>query len=201
MQIGAYLNGQHFSGFPLFLWIAFMMAGGYFAMDYLRAKQANDEKGFLRRIGIVGLVMVVGGRLAAAVPSYIAHASTDARANPFFFFERLGIVLLFLLLCWWYAEWRKTQKSFILDVSRESLSVYAAHLVVIYGMFYYDTSFSYLYGGKLTVLECGAATIVLIIVMVYAARLWTWLKQQHIHLARGISFMGTFIFLSYFFSR
>ncbi len=201
MQIGAYMNGQHFSGFPLFLWIAFMMAGGYFAMDYLKARQTNDEKRFLRRIGIAGIVMFVGGRLAAAVPSYVVHASTDVRANPFFFFERLGVVLLFLLLCWYYVEWRKTQNSFVLDVSRESLSVYAAHLVVIYGMFYYDMSLSYLYGGKLTVIECCAATLALIIVMVYAAKLWTWLKQQHLYLARGISFMGTFIFFSYFFSR
>lgn len=200
-QLGAYVNGQHFSGFPLFLWIAFMMAGGYLAMDYLRARKANDEKGFLRRIAIVGVVMFVGGRLSAGLPAYVAHASTDVRANPFFFFERLGVVLLLLLLCWYYAEWRKTEKSFVLDVSRESLFVYAAHLMVIYGMFYRDMGLSYLYGGKLTVSECGVATLALIVVMIYAAKLWSWLKQQHIYLARGIAFMGAFIFFSYFLSR
>ena len=200
-QLAAYINGQHYSGFPLFLWIAFMMAGGYYAMDYLRARQANTEGRFLRRVGVSGAFMVVGGRLAAGLPSSIAHASTDARANPFFFFERLGVVLLLLLLCWYYAEWRKTQKSFILDASRESLSIYAVHLLVIYGMFYYDTSLSYMYGGKLTILECCIATVALMTFMVYAARLWSWLKQLHIHLARGIVVMGTFIFFSYFFSR
>ena len=91
-QLGAYFNGQHYSGFPLFLWLSFMMAGGYLAMDYLKARQANDEKGFLRRIGIAGVVMIFGGRFGAILPSYIAHASTDARVNPFFFFERLGVV-------------------------------------------------------------------------------------------------------------
>jgi uncharacterized membrane protein len=200
-QLGAYINGQHFSGFPLFLWIAFMMAGGYYAMDFLRARQAKNEKGFLRRIGMTGAVMVIGGRLAISLPAYVSHASTDIRANPFFFFERLGIVLLLLLLCWYYVEWRKTEQSFVLDASKESLSIYAAHLLVIYGMFYYDTSLSYMYGGKLTIIECCAATLVLITVMVYAAKFWSWLKQRHLYLARGIVAMGVFIFFSYFFSR
>jgi len=199
--IGAYLNGQHFSGFPLFLWIAFMMAGGYFAMDYLKARNEGSEKGFIKRIGIAGVVMMIGGRLAAALPAYVPHASTDVRANPFFFLERLGVVVLLLIVCWYYAEWRKTEKSFILDASRESLSIYAAHLLVIYGLFYYDMSLSYLYGGKLTILECCLATLALIAVMVYAAKLWSWLKQQHLYLARGIATMGAFIFFSYFFSR
>jgi len=199
--IGAYFNGQHFSGFPLFLWIAFMMAGGYFAMDYLRARQTGDEKSFIRRTAIIGAVMIIGGHLAAVVPSYIPHASVDVRANPFFFFERLGVVMLLLLVCWYYAVWRKTEKSFILDASRESLSIYAAHLLVIYGLFYRDMSLSYLYGGTLSVVECCVATLALMVAMVYAAKLWSWMKQQHLVLARGIAMMGAFIFFSYFFSR
>jgi uncharacterized membrane protein len=199
--IGAYLNGQHFSGFPLFLWIGFMMAGGYYAMDFLKAKKEGTEKRFIKRIGITGAIMIIGGRLAAILPSYLPHASTNVRANPFFFLERLGVVLVLLILCWYYAEWRKTENSFILDASKESLSIYAAHLLVIYGMFYNDMSLSYLYGGKLSVVECCVATLVLITVMVYAAKLWSWLKRQHLYLARGIAVMGVFIFFSYFFSR
>ncbi|HEY6952868.1 MAG TPA: acyltransferase family protein [Bacteroidota bacterium] len=200
-QIGAYLNGQHFSGFPLFLWIAFMMAGGYYAMDFLKAKQANDIRGFLRRIGVTGVVMSVGGRLATSLPAYIPSASANIRANPFFFFERLGIVLLLLAVCWYYAEWRKTEQSFVLDASKESLSIYAAHLMVIYGMFYFDMSLAYLYGGKLSILACCAATVVLTAVMILAAKVWSWLKQRHVYLARGIATMGAVIFFSYFFSR
>jgi surface polysaccharide O-acyltransferase-like enzyme len=178
-----------------------MMAGGFYAMDFMKARQTGTEKAFLRHLGISGMIMIVGGRLATNLPEYVSHASTNIRANPFFFFERLGIVLLLLLLCWYYAEWRKTEKSFILDASRESLSIYAAHLLVIYGMFYYDMSLSYLYGGKLSVIECAVATLALITVMIYAAKLWTWLKQRHIYLARGIATSGAFIFFSYFFSR
>jgi len=199
--VGAYLNGQHYSGFPLFLWIAFMTAGGYFAMDYLKARKEGTERSFIRRLAFLGAVLIVGGRLGAAIPSYIPHASLDARANPFFFFERLGVVVLLLLVCWYYAVWRKTEKSFILDVSRESLSVYAAHLLVIYGLFYRDMSLSYLYGGTLSVVDCCVATLVLMTIMIYAAKLWSWLKRQHLYLARGIATMGAFIFFSYFFSR
>ncbi len=200
-QIGAYINGRHFSNFPLFLWIAFMMAGGYFAMDFMRAKQTGTEKACLKRLGISGAVMMIGGRFATNLPAFMPHASTNIRANPFFFFERLGIILLLLLVCWYYAEWRKTEKSFILDASRESLSIYATHLLVIYGMFYYDMSLSYLFGGKLSVIECAIGTVALIAVMVYAAKWWTWLKQQHLSIARGVATSVVVLFFSYFFSR
>jgi hypothetical protein len=45
------------------------------------------------------------------------------------------------------------------------------------------------------------ATIILVAVMVYAAKLWTWLKRQHIYLARGLATGIAFMFFSYFFSR
>jgi uncharacterized membrane protein len=199
--LAAYVNGQHFSQFPLFLWVAFMLFGGYYAMDYLKARQLNNEADFMRRIGITGAVLVVGGRLLLAAHVQIPYASTDIRANPLFFAERLGIVLLLLLLCWYYADKRKTEKSFVLDVSRESLLVYAAHLIAIYGLFFRDRSLSFLYGGTFTVLECCAATLGLILIMIVASKVWGWLKQRHIYLARGISVGVALIFLSLYMSR
>jgi hypothetical protein len=199
--LAAYINGQRFSQFPLFLWIAFMLFGGYYAMDFLKARQANKEREFVRHIGITGAVLMVCGNLIRLIPFRIPYASEHIRANPFFFAERLGIVLLLLLLCWYYAERYKTEKSFVLDVSRESLLVYAAHLLVIYGLFFRDRSLSFLYGGTLTVLECCAATFGLIVVMIVASKVWGWLKQRHIYLARGISVGVVLIFLSLYFSR
>jgi uncharacterized membrane protein len=197
----AYINGQHFSQFPLFLWIAFMLFGGYYAMDYLKARQANKESEFVRRIGMTGIVLMMGGNLVRLLPVRIPSASVHIRANPFFFAERLGIVLLLLFICWHYAERKKTTKSFVLDVSRESLLVYAAHLLVIYGLFFRDRSLSFLYGGTFTFLESCAATLCLMLVMVVASKVWGWLKHEHMYLARGISVCSILIFLSLYFSR
>jgi hypothetical protein len=76
----------------------------------------------------------------------VRGVSTAIRANPVFFASRLGIVLLLLTACWYYAERRKTERSFVLDVSKESLLVYTAHLLVIYGRFWNGSSLAYRHG-------------------------------------------------------
>ncbi|MGB5286895.1 MAG: hypothetical protein WBN42_00255, partial [Ignavibacteriaceae bacterium] len=95
-----------------------------------------------------------------------------------FFVERLGYVLVFASLCWYYANWRKTRKSFVIDASRESLLIYWLHLVVIYSAIWGRKSFASLIGPSLNVVECIAATLVLMILMVLTAKLWSWTKMK-----------------------
>jgi len=187
--LAAYLNSQHFSLFPLFPWLAFMLFGGYFAAGYVNAREQQKEKDFILRFALKGAILfalsAIGRELVAGFPV----GSSDVRANPFFFFERLGIVILFLTLCWFYAEYRKTEKSFVLDASRESLMVYAAHLLVIYGQFWHERSWAFYYGKTFGVLECLIATCGLLALMVSAAVVWGWLKRNHLPLARLMFFM------------
>jgi uncharacterized membrane protein len=180
----AYLNGKHYSLFPLFPWMAFMLFGGYFASGYIQARAQQKEKDFILRFALIGAILfticLVGGEL----PIHFHIGSDNISANPFFFFLRLGIVMLLLTACWFYADYRKTQKSFVLDVSRESLMVYAAHLLVIYGRFWNEHSLWFYYDQAFGVRECIAGTIILIILMISAAMMWGWLKRNHLPLAR-----------------
>jgi uncharacterized membrane protein len=180
----AYINSKHYSLFPLFPWLAFMLFGGYFAAGYIEARAQQKERAFVLRLTMIGSVLTILCAAAMAIPISIPAGSLDIRANPVFFFERMGIVIVLLVACWFYANYRKTERSFVLDVSRESLMVYAAHLLFIYGRFINDCSLSYLYGKSFGVLECLAGTFVLILIMVGAAILWGWLKRNHTPLAR-----------------
>jgi uncharacterized membrane protein len=199
--VAAYMNGERYSQFPIFPWLGFMMYGGFAASAFVSAKESQKEKEFIKKLSVVGASVAVGGRLFLELPLQIPFASMDVRPNTFFFLERLGIVFLLLALCWRYAERREVEKSWVLDVSKESLFVYAGHLLVIYGMFFRERSLSFMYGGQLNVLECIAATLGLMIVMTLAAQLWNYLKSQHAILARGIWFATVFLFSYLYLTR
>jgi uncharacterized membrane protein len=182
--IAAYLNGQHYSLFPLFPWLAFMLFGGYFAAGYIDARAHQKEKKFILHFAVIGSVLFFISLFGGELPSHLRIGSNAISANPFFFFLRLGIVILLLTACWFYAEYRKTERSFVLDVSRESLMVYAAHLLVIYGQFWHDHSLAFYYGKTFGISGCIAATLILTAIMIGAAIAWGRLKRDHLPLAR-----------------
>ena len=120
--------------------------------------------------------MLLSGHLfySGLFPGYL----TSIIPNPVFFIERLGYVLLSTTLCWFFNNWRKTKKSFVLDASRESLLIYWLHLITIYGMFWVRKSLAMIIGPTLTVLESIAATLILMIAMILAAKLWGWTMMK-----------------------
>ncbi|RPI02990.1 MAG: DUF1624 domain-containing protein [Ignavibacteriae bacterium] len=182
--IAAYINGLHYSLFPLFPWLAFMLFGGYFSSEYITARTNHKEKEFILRFALTGAVLLSVCIVGMALQADLSILPIDIRANPLFFFERLGIVMLLLTICWFYADARKTEKSFVLDVGRESLMVYAAHLLVIYGQFWHERSLAFYYGKSWNAAECLGSTMVLIIAMSGSAIAWGWMKRNHLPLAR-----------------
>jgi uncharacterized membrane protein len=187
--ISAYINSQHYSLFPLFPWLAFMLFGGYFASGYINAREQKKEKEFILHFALAGAVIFVASRIGREL-SFILHVgSLDIRANPLFFFERLGIVMLLLTVCWFYADYRKTERSFVLNVGKESLMVYAAHLLIINGQFWNDHSLDFYYGKTFGVIECIVCTLALTSVMIVAAIVWGWMKRDHLPLARMMFYM------------
>lgn len=189
--VSAYMNGLHYSLFPLFPWLAFMLFGGFFASKYIDARGQKKEKDLMVRFALWGAILLAVCMLGLEVQASWHLIPLDIRANPMFFFERLGIVLLLLSACWFYADYRKTEQTFVLDVGRESLLVYTGHLIVIYGRFWNEHSPAFYYGGNFNVTQCVMGTIALIMVMSGAAMIWGWLKRNHQLLARVLFFMVT----------
>lgn len=186
--LASYLNGQQGSMFPLFPWLGFLMFGGVAAFVHKKARLADKESTYFQRLLIVGVGLIVVGSLLVDLPARIPTLSTAIRANPLFFASRLGYIFVLLAVCYYYGEWRKTERSFVLDVSRESLLVYTAHLLVIYGRFWNDQSPAAIYGGTFSIVECIGGTIGLILIMVAAAKVWGWTKKRTFPWARYISY-------------
>lgn len=199
--LAAYCNGMHVSVFPLFPWLGFMLLGGFYAFIYLQQSSGQDPKQFWLKISKWSMVAVIIGAVAIELPVKIPFVSTAVRANPLFFMERFGIVLLLFALCWYYAEKRKTERSFVLDVGRESLLVYTAHLLIIYGTFWNEKGLSGLFGGTFSVVESIAATLGLALLMVFSAKGWSWLKHYSQPTSRMVAYATGIVVVALFFIR
>jgi uncharacterized membrane protein len=196
-MIAGYFDGNH-SMFPLFPWLGFLMFGAVSAFAFKKSRELGKVKEYFQWLAITGAVLLVGGTFLVELPAVFTGVAVGARANPMFFASRLGIIFLMLTACWLYSERRKTDKSFVLDVSKESLLVYTLHLVVIYSEYWNSKSLDHWYGGTLTVVQCVIATLGLIFAMILVAKGWTRLKQTSKPWARYISY-ATGIFLLIFF--
>lgn len=190
--VGAYVNAQHFSQFPFFPWLGFLLLGGILGLKYLRARAENREVSFVKSVawwgaGCVAIALLMGDSFP------IPGASKDVRPQPVFFVLRFGIVLLLFGGLWLYERIRKTERSFVLTFSRETLLVYAAHLLIIFGTFWNDRSLAGLYGLSLTMVQSAAATLGLVLLMVGLAELWGRVKRKSLPLARNLSIAGGLI--------
>jgi surface polysaccharide O-acyltransferase-like enzyme len=174
LPVAAYLNDKTQSLFPLFPWSGFMLAGAVCASWFLAARGSGREKQFMTGLAAAGAVMVVLSRLLPP----LGFQTKAWVADPRTFLLRLGIVLLALAACWVYALYRAPRKSLLLDVSRESLFVYVAHLLVIYGPIWMGHSLADIVGMTQGPLMCALGSVALAALMVGTARGWGAVKRR-----------------------
>ena len=171
-----YFNRLNGSLFPVFPWLNFILAGAIFSKYFLNAAANNKEQKFIKATTFAGIIMLLSGHLfySGLFPDFL----TSIIPNPVFFMERLGYVLFFASLCWYYANWRKIKRSFVIDASRESLLIYWLHLLLIYSMIWKNKNFAEILGPTLNVWESIVVTVLLMVLMVLIAILWSRTKTK-----------------------
>ncbi|MEK6650041.1 MAG: heparan-alpha-glucosaminide N-acetyltransferase domain-containing protein [Bacteroidota bacterium] len=177
--IASYVNGTPYSQFPLFPWLAFLMAGAVTAALYPKGEGNDAPRQWNRRVGWIGLALVVVAGLLRWSEVGVALPQVHIRANPWFVAERLGALLVILSLL---GSWslRRSGTPFILrDVSRESLQVYVAHLMIIYGDWIDGSSLAYHYKQRFDLVSVAGITVALMAAMVLTAWGWqTWKRAS-----------------------
>ena len=171
-----YLNRLNGSLFPVFPWINFILVGAIFAKYFLDAAGNNKEEKFVKALLLTGVIMLFSGHLFYS--GLFPDVLTSIIPNPMFFVERLGYIIVFASLCWYYNKWRNVTKSFVLDASRESLLIYWLHLVVIYSAIWGKKNLVDIIGPTLNVWESIIATLILMALMVLVAKMWGWTKMK-----------------------
>ncbi len=175
--IANYLNRMHGSLFPLFPWVSFLLAGAVFAKYFVDTRERNDEEKFAKLSAMTGFIVLLFAHLFFS--GLFSKTLTSILPHPIFYLQRSGYILILFFACWWIDKKFNVKKSFVLDASRESLLVYWLHLVIIYGTFWGGKSFADRIGKSMNVFEAMGITIVLIILMIVAAKLWGWVKKKH----------------------
>jgi hypothetical protein len=175
--IANYFNRLHGSLFPIFPWLNFLLAGGIFAKYFADSREQNKEEKFIKFSAITGLIILLFGHLFYS--GLLSKTLTSILPNPVFYLERLGYILFLFYLCWLIDKKFIVKKSFVLDASRESLLVYWLHLIIIFGAFWGGKSLAGIIGMTHSILEASIATIILIVAMIIAAKLWGWIKKTY----------------------
>ena len=123
-------------------------------------------------MGWLGLTLVVIAGFVRWSEIGLSLPDVHIRANPWFVAERLG-VLLALLGALASLGGRLSETPFFLrDVSRESLQVYVAHLMIIYGDWIDGSSFVLYYKHRFDLVTVAGITAAIMVLMICTA--WGW---------------------------
>ncbi len=187
-----YFNTMYGSYFPLFPWLFFLFSGAVFSKFYINSRNKNQENAFIKKLFLYSLIPVLLGHFLFS--DLFNSPILSIRPNPLFLYLRLGYVLVLATFFWYYVNNRDTKRSFVLDVSRESLFIYWLHLEVIYSKIWQGKSLEEIIGNGFTVIECLSATVLLIILMVIVARLWGGFKKEYPEYGRPVT-LGTVLII------
>ena len=172
-----YLTPKQGSYFPLFPWLFYLLAGAVYSKFFINSRSDGREVVFIKKLALYSIIPVVLGHLFLS--GLFNSPLFTIRPNTLFIYQRLGYVLLLASLFWYFADKRQTKKSFVLDISRESLLIYWLHLEIIYSKVWNGKSLEEIIGQGLTVIECLGATFLLIVLMIIVAKLWGLFKLKH----------------------
>ncbi len=175
-----YLRAASFSYFPLFPWLGFILLGSAAAAAYQKSAAEGLENKFIALLAFLGVGCIVGGTVFWEMPKWIPYASVEAGSDPSFFSVRLGCVLLLVATTWYYVSKQRIGRllASALVVSRESLLVYVAHLLLLYRVYIDRQSLASIYRNSLSLSQCLVVTSLLILIMLVAAGSWSWLKRN-----------------------
>ncbi|MGE5402446.1 MAG: heparan-alpha-glucosaminide N-acetyltransferase domain-containing protein [Ignavibacteriales bacterium] len=180
LPLANYFNEMHGSLFPLFPWLGFMLSGSVMCYYYMQSRNGNYENRFLKHLLWFGIGCIIVGEFVLAAPFSFMDYISKVVPNQFFFILRLGLVTVFLVSLRYYEIWRSTEKSFVLEVGRESLLVYWLHLQVIYRKLWNnDTTLYSIVNERFNFIECILASLALALLMVIAAMIWSYIKKRY----------------------
>jgi uncharacterized membrane protein len=180
-----FFNQVYGSFFPLFPWLFFLFAGAIISKLYVASRNSNTEEIFIKKLFYYGLIPIFLGHFFFS--DLFNSPLFSIRPNPLFQYERLGYIVSIASFFWYYEFRRATIKSFVLDVSRESLLVYWLHLEVIYSKIWRGKSLEELVANNFSTIGCITSTLILIILMIIVSKTWGGFKRKFPKMIRPVT--------------
>ncbi len=189
LSIALLLNPHGVSLFPMFPWISFLLAGCCTSYLFLRAVKGKVDVRFIRRVVVVGGVMIAGGLLLRHVSFTLPGRVNFYTTSPLYVSVRIGCVLLICAFLYWLEKFRRWIPNPVRLAGQESLLVYGVHLWVVFA-FLRGKHVGPVLGLEAGYLRCFIISAVVIVLMLWLARNWHALKTnfpRFTKLAQGIT--------------
>ncbi len=178
-----YLNSTTGSPFPLFPWAGFMGAGIVTAFFVQHAFDTGNARQLMGRLTAAGAALMSVALLAGLADISIFGEHNFWKTNPIFFMWRVGVLLIVVAVFTLVAEAlgrrgapgpvRKT----IQVMGMETLVIYVAHLLVLYGTPLND-GINHSVGEHLAIPQATLAVVVLFAAMTAFAWGWHLFKKR-----------------------
>ncbi len=190
IPVAEYFNGRHASLFPLLPWSAFVLAGALTGYYLLQSPPWKGDHGLTgARMTTLSLfaVGVVLFSFALHPVAHLLYPSYDYwKTSPSFVLLRVGLVTLLLAGGYYWEKRRGISPSSVVTISgRESLLVYATHLMLLYGNFN-GPHFVDRIGHQYDFGQALGVSLVLIILMALLAVARNFIKSGPVWLRRTV---------------
>jgi len=120
------------SSFSLFPWPAFALMGAVVGAWLSTAASVDDERATTRRVGAVGLAMVLAG-CAVSLPPPLFDPRAYWTEAPAYFLIRMGLLMAAIPIAFAWNQWRPGGWSPLREMGYASLFVYWIHVEMAYG--------------------------------------------------------------------
>ena len=177
LGLASYLNGENKSWFPLFPWSAYLLLGTAYAYRCNRAEERGEAGEFMDRSAHAGFLIVVLSLLASWMPVHFLPAHDYWKVNPVLNFLRGGVLLVVTSLVFRVEHLFRVPPSLPAVIGRESLTIYVAHLMIIYGSVI-NPGLELNWRGCLDLSQASMVFGALLLSLIAFAYLWHHLKRN-----------------------
>lgn len=199
-------NGLNGSFFPIFPNMGFLLAGTLVAWYFLRKAADGGEQAYVKNLSVFGVMLILVSLVLDRIPVSMYPVYDFWYTSPNFFWMRLGILLLLLSGLWflenavahrdrhdfWMPKW-------LITLGVESLFVYIAHLILLYGWVVNPgENVTALWGLKLNLFPSVAVSMAFLVSMVVLAWGWNYERKHHPVVMQGLYWWIGSVFLYYF---
>jgi uncharacterized membrane protein len=200
LWMAAYLNAENGSWFPLFPWSAYILCGVLFGYFFLEAGSYRDEVAMVLKYAAAGAATTGLALLALRLPFDIYPPHDYWKSDPSIILVRLSVVSIVAAGIFLVERYIQSPSRIPSIMGRESLFVYIAHLLIVYGSVM-GPGLSYYIGPTLSLGQTLFVTLLVFIVVMFLAVFWHGLNSNHRTIAGRLKLAGAAFFLLAFIVR
>ncbi len=206
LWFSSYLNADNNSWFPLFPWSAYLFCGVIFAYVFVQAQRNGKDLLLMKRVVVVGSAMIVAMVLLANSPVHLYGPHDFWKVNPSILLLRTAVVAMMASGMYFVERVMRRDGTIHVPIKlpiimgSESLVIYVAHLLIIYGSVVND-GLVYSLGGKLSIAEAFAVFLLMLVVMSAVAYIWHNTKKNFRRESAVVKLALTTVLLLYFVVR